>query len=88
MWRSIVGIQSGGIFVDDSAEKYIRAILMHASLDRQEADEYAKQGIKDFESSAKRLFPDVSEDQIIAVAGSSINHPSVKIRRGRMTLPG
>ncbi|KAG8717707.1 hypothetical protein FRC08_006899 [Ceratobasidium sp. 394] len=81
-------IQAGAIFVDDAAENYLRAVFMNASLSREDMQEYTTRGVKDFENAAKRNFLDVAKDQMIEIAGPRVNIPSIRARRGRMTIPG
>ncbi|QRV92563.1 heat shock protein 70 kDa 12A [Ceratobasidium sp. AG-Ba] len=86
--RESACIQAGAIFIDAAAEKYIRDVLVKASLDEEDVNDYAGRGVKDFERSAKRNFCSPEEDKSIEIAGSRFNNPSIRARRGRMTLPG
>ncbi|QRV92559.1 hypothetical protein RhiJN_20577 [Ceratobasidium sp. AG-Ba] len=81
-------VQAGAIFVDYAAERYLNAAFGNASLSREEIHDYAARGMKDFEGNAKRNFIDPTREQKIEVAGPRINNPSLRIRRGRMALPG
>ncbi|KAG9126356.1 hypothetical protein FRC07_003749 [Ceratobasidium sp. 392] len=81
-------VQAGAIFVDAAAEKYVRNALNNVSLNSEEIQEYTARGVKDFESVAKRNFRNPAEDSMIEIAGPRFNNPSIRTRRGRMTLPG
>ncbi|KAG8740459.1 hypothetical protein FRC10_004286 [Ceratobasidium sp. 414] len=82
------GVQAGAIFVDAAAEKHLTNVLTNASLDHEDIQDYTARGVKDFEAVAKRSFRDAAEDQTVEVAGSRFNNPSIRTRRGRMTLSG
>jgi hypothetical protein len=82
------GVQAGAIFVDAAAEQYIRGALTSAHLSQEDVDEYTMRGVKDFENSVKRNFCDPNEDRAVEIAGPRINIPEIRMRRGRMSLPG
>ncbi|KAF8713398.1 ATP binding, partial [Rhizoctonia solani] len=81
-------VQAGALFIDQSAEKYLRKVLHEAGLAQEDVDEYATKGTKDFELHSKRAFKDVTTDQSIEIAGTRFNNTAIRARRGRMTLPG
>ncbi|KAG8783942.1 hypothetical protein FRC12_019176 [Ceratobasidium sp. 428] len=81
-------VQAGAIFVDAAAEKHLQSILNNASLNSEEIQEYTARGVKDFENVSKRSFRDPMEDSMVEIAGPRFNNPSIRTRRGRMTLPG
>ncbi|KAG8739172.1 hypothetical protein FRC10_006063, partial [Ceratobasidium sp. 414] len=85
--RASACIQAGAIFVDAAAEKYIRSVLSGASLPEEDVLEYTARGVKDF-SVVKRDFRDATQDKLIEIAGSHFNNPSIRTRRGRMTISG
>ncbi|KAG9103546.1 hypothetical protein FRC06_010031 [Ceratobasidium sp. 370] len=86
--RASACVQAGAIFVDAAAEKHLMNVLTNASLDREDIQDYTARGVKDFEAVAKRSFRDPAEDTTIEVAGSRYNNPSIRTRRGRMSLSG
>ncbi|EUC60271.1 heat shock 70 kDa protein 12A [Rhizoctonia solani AG-3 Rhs1AP] len=81
-------VQSGAIFVDLEAEKYLRSTLTNSGLPLEEVMEYTATGVKDFESYAKRSFHNDTAAYTIGISHSRLNDPSIRTRRGRMTLPG
>ncbi|KAG8732572.1 hypothetical protein FRC11_012525 [Ceratobasidium sp. 423] len=86
--RASACVQAGAIFVDLEAEGYLRRTLSSVGLDQDEVKDYTKAGMKDFEIGAKRAFQDEESDQNITVGNSRFNNTSIRVRRGRMTLPG
>jgi hypothetical protein len=83
-----IGVQAGAIFIDSATRDYLHRTLTSAGLSRTDVDDYTKAGVKDFESFAKRLFHDETADHYIAIAHRRFDNPSIRTRRGRMTLPG
>lgn len=81
-------VQAGAIFVDYAAEKYLKAAFGNALMSREEIHDFTTRGVKDFENNAKRNFADPTKEQKIEVAGPRIVNSSLRIRRGRMSLPG
>lgn len=81
-------VQAGAIFVNATAEQYIRKTLRNASLPPDDVIEYAKHGVQDFERNLKRQFSGAMEAKPVEVAGPRVNFPGVGIRRGRMSLQG
>ncbi|KAG8717706.1 hypothetical protein FRC08_006898 [Ceratobasidium sp. 394] len=86
--RASACVQAGAIFVDAEAKKYLRGALQNAGLSPEDIDEYVTRGVKDFEGNAKRAFRDVFLDQTIEIAGTRLNNPAIRTRRGRMTVSG
>ncbi|KAG8755175.1 hypothetical protein FRC11_006210 [Ceratobasidium sp. 423] len=86
--RAPACVKAGGIFVDRSAESYLRQIFTKAGIPQEDIDEYATRGIKDFEQRSKRAFKDVTTDQSIEIAGTRYNNTAIRARRGRITLKG
>ncbi|ELU42319.1 AIG1 domain-containing protein [Rhizoctonia solani AG-1 IA] len=85
---TVYSVKTGALFIDQSAEKYLRKVLHEAGLAQEDVDEYATKGTKDFELHSKRAFKDVTTDQSIEIAGTRFNNTAIRARRGRMTLPG
>ncbi|KAG8775337.1 hypothetical protein FRC12_001542 [Ceratobasidium sp. 428] len=81
-------VQAGAIFVDGAARNYLNAVFTNASLSRDDVHEYTTRGVKDFENATKRNFLDETKDQMVEIAGPRVNIPSIRTRRGRMTMPG
>ncbi|KAG8701438.1 hypothetical protein FRC09_005371 [Ceratobasidium sp. 395] len=81
-------VQAGAIFVDDAARNYLNAVFTNASLSRDDVHDYTTRGVKDFENATKRNFLDENKDQMVEIAGPRVNIPSIRTRRGRMTMPG
>ncbi|CAE6407183.1 hypothetical protein ACGC1H_005417 [Rhizoctonia solani] len=81
-------VQAGALFIDKSAEKYLRKILHEAGLSEEDIEEYVTRGVKDFELHSKRAFKDVATDQSIEIAGTRYNNTAIRARRGRITLQG
>lgn len=86
--HTLAVIQEGGKLVDAALESYLRSVLGNAGLSHEEVSEYTSQGVRDFELSVKRLFRDATADCVIEIAGARFNNPSIRTRRGRMSLPG
>ncbi|CAE6465614.1 unnamed protein product [Rhizoctonia solani] len=81
-------VQAGAIFVDAAAKQFIQRALTDASLPDQDAVDYAERGARDFEKVLKRQFQGDMDAKTVELAGPHLNHPGVRIRRGRMTLQG
>ncbi|KAG8737710.1 hypothetical protein FRC10_007909 [Ceratobasidium sp. 414] len=81
-------VQAGAIFVDKSAEVHFQEVLGGAGFPEADIKEYVSRGVKDFENTTKRAFRDASTDQSIEMAGTRLNNATIRVRRGRMTLPG
>ncbi|KAB5593090.1 Heat shock protein HSP70 [Ceratobasidium theobromae] len=86
--RASACVQAGAIFVNAAAEKHIHDTLVNGDVDEEDVKDYTKRGVDDFEKNLKRNFHDATEDKSIEVAGPRVNYPGLRIRRGRMTLPG
>ncbi|KAH7336828.1 hypothetical protein B0J17DRAFT_707236 [Rhizoctonia solani] len=81
-------VQAGAIFVNATAERFIKRTLKNATLPEEDVVDYAKRGVQDFERVLKRQFSGDAESKSVAVAGSRVNYPGIGIRRGHMALPG
>ncbi|KAF8606719.1 hypothetical protein BDV93DRAFT_468293 [Ceratobasidium sp. AG-I] len=86
--RASACIQAGAIFVDAAVEDYFRKTFTEAGLNKEDVEDYVTRGVKDFESVAKKAFRDIFLDHSIEIATSRDNRPDMRIRRGRITLPG
>lgn len=86
--RASACVQAGAIFVDFELEKYLQRTLANAGLDPRDVEDFTKTGVKDFESFAKRTFRDETAEYAILLAQSRLNNPSIRTRRGRMTVSG
>ncbi|KAG8731399.1 hypothetical protein FRC11_004265, partial [Ceratobasidium sp. 423] len=86
--RASACVQAGAIFVDAEVEKFLRKTLASAGLPPDDVAEYTKTGAEDFECHAKRVFKDEMDEQWIQVSHSRFNNPTIRARRGRMSLPG
>ncbi|CAE6539034.1 unnamed protein product [Rhizoctonia solani] len=81
-------VQAGALFIDKSAEKYLRKIFKEAGLSEEDIEEYATRGVKDFELHSKRGFKDATTDPSIEIAGTRYNNTAIRARRGRITFQG
>ncbi|CAE6533623.1 unnamed protein product [Rhizoctonia solani] len=79
---------AGTIFIDLELEKFLRKKLEGAGLNPDDVAEYAKAGVKDYDSLAKQAFTDETTDQWIQIAPTRLNNASIGVRRGGMTIPG
>ncbi|KAG9125789.1 hypothetical protein FRC07_006216 [Ceratobasidium sp. 392] len=86
--KSSACVQAGAIFVDAAAEKYFRGVLTNASLGWQDVQDCTTRGVKNFEQVLKRSFCDATEDKTVEIASTRFNNPSIRTRRGRMTVSG
>ncbi|KAG8737712.1 hypothetical protein FRC10_007911 [Ceratobasidium sp. 414] len=96
--RASACVQAGAIYVDAAAREHLKRVLTDESkkdppkkdgaVSVEDIEEYTARGVKDFEMVAKRTFRDATEEKAIEIAGTRFNNPSIKIRRGRMTVPG
>ncbi|CAE6415054.1 unnamed protein product [Rhizoctonia solani] len=86
--RAMTCLHAGSIFVNFEVEKFLRKTFTIAELDLNVIEEYAKAGTMDFESFAKLGFKDPTTDCTIRIAGSLFNNVALRVRRGRMFLPG
>ncbi|KAG9103543.1 hypothetical protein FRC06_010028 [Ceratobasidium sp. 370] len=96
--RASACVQAGAIYVDAAAREYFKRVLTDESkkdapkkdgaVNAEDVEEYTTRGVKDFEMVAKRTFRDTAEEKAIEIAGTRFNNPSIRTRRGRMTLPG
>ncbi|KAF8598220.1 hypothetical protein BDV93DRAFT_547548 [Ceratobasidium sp. AG-I] len=87
-------LQTGGIVVDVAAEDYLRKALASAGLHDEDLSDFTNQGVRHFSDYVKRSFHDASANCMIEMAGPRFNNTfifnntPIKIRRGRMELPG
>ncbi|CUA67155.1 Heat shock 70 kDa protein 12B [Homo sapiens] [Rhizoctonia solani] len=81
-------VQAGALFIDKSAEKYLRKVFKEAGLSEEDIEEYTTRGVKDFELHSKRGFKDVTTDPSIEIAGTRYNNTAIRARRGRITFQG
>ncbi|KAF8594084.1 hypothetical protein BDV93DRAFT_565803 [Ceratobasidium sp. AG-I] len=81
-------VQAGAIFIDEEAKDYLFKVLRNAELSPEDVEEYVTHGVRNFENSAKRAFRDAVVDQTIEIAGTRLVNPTIRVRRGRMTVPG
>ncbi|CAE6416417.1 unnamed protein product [Rhizoctonia solani] len=81
-------IQAGSIFVDLEVQNFLRWTLESAGLSPDKINEYTGAGIDDFISHAKCMFQDESTDCKIRIAHNGFNNPTIRVRRGHMTLSG
>ncbi|KAG8678485.1 hypothetical protein FRC08_017726 [Ceratobasidium sp. 394] len=96
--RASACVQAGAIYVDAAAREYFKKALTDESkkdvpkrdgaVSTEDVEEYTARGVKDFEMVAKRTFRDSAEEKTIEIAGTRFNNPSIRTRRGRMTLSG
>ncbi|KAG8793239.1 hypothetical protein FRC12_003456 [Ceratobasidium sp. 428] len=85
-------VQAGGVFVDLKCENHLRSVLSKIELDEEERNDYVQNGIKDFETSTKRLFGSKDTDGAALLEyrvnmQCRLQQPEHKIRRGVITLP-
>ena len=64
------------------------ASLGMAELSPEDADEYTKNGIKEFKSYNKRAFRNPAKEQQVKIAGRQLKNTDIKTRRGYMVLTG
>ena len=66
----------------------MHTVLRNAQLSSDDVDEYTKNGIRDFEGFAKRVFRGPAEEQRVTIGSVRFNNSALNTRRGRMTLAG
>jgi hypothetical protein len=86
---AVLGIQAGGIFVDQSAVEYLRKRLYDGDLDPDQVTKLLEMATQKFITEIKPSFEESrSGDQLIAVADRHFSNPIVGIESGYMTLTG
>jgi hypothetical protein len=83
-----IGIQAGGIFVDQSASEFFRKKFYDGDLDPDQVSEYSQTAMEKFITEVKPSFKDASGDHLVAIADRQFTHPRVGVERGYMTLSG
>ncbi|CAE6368516.1 unnamed protein product [Rhizoctonia solani] len=83
-----VSIGAGAVFINHALEQYLHRLLSTSGLSQEDVLEYTKQGVSDFEQSAKRHFEDENREYSIQLTGFRFNNSSIGVRRGLLRLPG
>jgi hypothetical protein len=82
-----LGVQAGGIFVNDAARRFISAQMNRAGIGESEA--LPEKEIEEGFGRAKKAFADPRTDVIkIRVGMGRMNLDSINVRRGILTLDG
>lgn len=81
-----IGVQAGAIFVDQTAELYLRRLFESAGLSLGSVDEYVSEGMNDFEAKAKRIFGDATSEIQVKVGGIRLKLENPLVRRGQLKL--
>jgi hypothetical protein len=83
-----LGIQAGGIFVDQSATAYFEQKLYDSDLDPDQVSGYLGTATEKFITEIKPSFKDTIDDHLLAVADRQFSNVKAGIERGYMTLTG
>ncbi|CAE7229701.1 unnamed protein product [Rhizoctonia solani] len=86
--RASAYVQASTVFVDAALERFLRNAFTATGIDEEDAEEYIRSGVKDFGDLAKRGFTDETTDLLIQIGSGRFNNPSIRVRRGRMTISG
>ncbi|QRV92640.1 heat shock protein 70 kDa 12B [Ceratobasidium sp. AG-Ba] len=81
-------VKAGSVRVNHEAKRYLEKVLGGADLSPPDIEEYIGRGVRDFENGIRRAFRGPSNEVTIEIAGSRVNDSKLRIRRGRMKVPG
>lgn len=83
----ITGVQSGAIFVNQSATEHFKLLLSSVGLEGAELNAHADEAVEPFETDGKKTFDGVHQNGIsIKVGGFRFTEKSINVRRGIMDL--
>lgn len=87
LFINIIGIQAGGIFVNQQASSYLRSSLSKSPSVSQDAlKEWMTAALDEFETVLKPEFPRSNGRYTLRIDRASVNRPELNIKRGRLTL--
>ncbi|QRV77837.1 heat shock protein 70 kDa 12B [Ceratobasidium sp. AG-Ba] len=81
-------IQAGSARVSHEAKRYLEKALGQSDFSPLDIIEYINVGLQNFEYFARGAFRDPSNELTIQLARPRVNDSKLRIRRGRMTIPG
>jgi hypothetical protein len=85
--RSHLGVQAGGVSVDAEFQKYLFSVLNQLGLSEDQRNECMRIGCRDFEENVKKAFDGTGHEFRINLGGGrTMNHPNLRISRGKLTL--
>lgn len=83
-----VGIQAGGIFVDDKARSFFQEqFTLVDTLSSAERSRYIDDGVEDFISNAKTNFDNTEEEVIVKVGSLKDDFDQIEVDSGDMIIP-
>jgi len=81
-----IGVQAGGIFVNQEAVRQLRCLFTDAQIPEDEIEGWLRISEEEFERSLKMEFPRTTGRHIIAVDRQSYNNRALGIKNGRLSL--
>ncbi|CAE6537651.1 unnamed protein product [Rhizoctonia solani] len=78
----------GADSVNIVAERYMRQKMIYAGVSLDDANEFTRAGIEDFQKHVKFAFSDETKEYLVQVSNTRFDNPALNTRRGRMALPG
>ncbi|CCO29727.1 Heat shock 70 kDa protein 12A [Rhizoctonia solani AG-1 IB] len=80
-------VQAGGVSVDAEFQKYLFSVLNQLGLSEDQRNECMRIGCRDFEENVKKAFDGTGHEFRINLGGGrTMNHPNLRISRGKLTL--
>lgn len=84
--KRLVGVQAGGIYVNQTALWELRTLFGQIQIPRAVLEEWLKHADDDFENNVKPEFPRTSGRYSIAVDRASYRNDQIGIKNGRLQL--
>ncbi|CAE6438742.1 unnamed protein product [Rhizoctonia solani] len=78
----------GADSVNIVAESYMRQKMTYAGISLDDANEFTRAGIEDFQRHVKFAFSDETKEYLVQVSNARFDNSALNTRRGRMALPG
>jgi hypothetical protein len=82
-----IGVQAGGIFVNQEALRQLRRMFFDAQIPKDEMEGWLHIAEDEFERSLKMEFPRPTGRHALTVHMQSYNNRAVGIKNGRLWLP-
>lgn len=84
-----LGLDAGGARVDHLFKQYIAKLLQsHSEMDSDEITKYVSDGLRDFQSRAKRQFANAETPFRVQLGQRRMNSTSLQITKGVMSFKG
>lgn len=81
-----IGVQAGGIFVNEEAMRQLRAKFHQLQISRDLVEDWLAAAEDDFETSLKQEFPRATGRHSITLDRPSYNNKQAEVKNGRLIL--